>query len=114
MKLALTLPGMQRPIDTNVPVPTGGLFTKGTEIISVLLTLFVLISIFTTLYFIVVAGFNLITSRGHKENIKNNRDAIMYATLGLFLIFISFFAVNVIGSVLGINFFCFLFGQSCH
>jgi len=112
--LTLTLPGMKTPIDANVPVPTGGLFDTGQRTIYTFIIFFILVSVFAALYFILIAGFGLIVSRGHKENVKNNREALIYAVAGLCLVFISFLVINMLGAAVGINFFCFLFKLSCN
>ena len=64
----------------------------------VIVIFLVLAAIFVALYYILIAGLILITSRGHKENIKNNREALVYAVLGLFFIFMSFFFINLLGN----------------
>jgi len=110
MKIALTLPGYGQ-IDSGLPtgVPTGGLFDTGANIIKTLLVTAVIILAFTAVYFIIAAAISLIVSRGYKDRIKNNREAIMHATLGLFLIFFSFLLINVIGSAFGIDFISWIF-----
>ena len=121
MKIALTIPGpngapMQ--IGSGVPVPTGGLFDAtgnagiGIVIIRTFVSLIVLISIFAALYFILIGGLNMITSRGHKESIKNNREAIIYAILGLFFVFLSFVIMQALGAFVGVDLFSFLIGNS--
>jgi hypothetical protein len=102
MKIALKIPFYGQ-IDTGVPVPTGGLSTTGANVVRLIVIFLVLAAIFVALYYILIAGLNLITSRGHKENIKNNRDALVFAILGLFLIFLSFFFINFLGTFVGYN-----------
>jgi predicted small integral membrane protein len=69
----------------------------------------VFVAIFLALYYILIGGLNMITSRGHKESIASNRDAIYYAILGLVFVFLSFFIMNVLGKVYGLDLFSFLF-----
>ena len=118
MKIALTLPGMKgTPMDSGLPVgvPTGGLFDTtgnpgiGIVIIRTFIIFILLVAVFMALYYIVIGGLNLITSRGHKESIANNRNAIYHAILGLFFVFLSFFIMNVLGKVFGYDLFSFLF-----
>jgi len=96
-------------------LPTGilteGLFTSGIKIIWALVTLFVIICVLAAIYYIFIGGLNLITSRGHKENIANNRDAITYAVLGLFFVFLCFIIIEIFGSILGVNLLSFITGS---
>jgi phage shock protein PspC (stress-responsive transcriptional regulator) len=112
MKIALTIPGYGQ-VDSGAPggVPTGGLFGTGANIVRVIVIFLVLAAIFVALYYILIAGLNLITSRGHKENIKNNREALVYAVLGLFFIFMSFFFINLLGNFAGFNLISIFFSR---
>jgi predicted small integral membrane protein len=101
---------MSPPTPPSLPtgILTGGLFTSGIKIIWALITLFVIICVLAAIYYILIGGINLITSRGHKENIANNRDAIIYALIGIFLVFLCFVIIEIFGSILGVNLLSFL------
>ncbi len=118
MKIALTIPGtngVPTKIDSGLPVPTGGLFDcgqrvcTGRDIIHVLVELILIIAIFLALYFIGRGGLDMITSGGEKEKLKSGRERVVYAAIGLMVIFISFAMINVVGAFFGFNLLPFLF-----
>ncbi len=53
------------------------------------------------LAFMIYAGFKMITSGGDPKKIDDARKTLVYAILGLVIIFISFFIVNVIAYLTG-------------
>lgn len=118
MKISLTIPGTggtPMKIDSGLPVPTGGLFDCGPRIctaidaIHVFINLILVISIFVALYFIGYGAVDMITSEGEKEKMKRGRQRVIYAGLGLIVIFLSFTAINLIGAFFGFNLLPFLF-----
>jgi hypothetical protein len=118
MILALKIPGMDQPIDSNLPsgVPTGGFnfdlngnaSGTGVNIISAFLILIVVLSVIYTLWNIWLGGWQLILSRGVKEKIKNGRNRILNALLGLIFLFLSFLVIGIINALFGIDMFPFL------
>lgn len=96
-ELALTLPGGEQVTSTGVPNVTISpviQFALGTVfVIAVLLALFLL----------VFGGISFIASGGEKEKIVKARLRITYAIVGLIIIFLSFFIVNLIGYFFGVN-----------
>ncbi len=112
MKIALTIPGTNGTpikIDSGLPVPTGGLFDTGQDAIRVFIELTLVIAIFVALYFIATGGLDMITSEGEKEKLKRGREKVIYAVMGLIVIFLSFTAINVISAFFGFNLLPFLF-----
>lgn len=108
--LSLTIPGLKgTPIDvpTGLPVgtPTGGLFDKGQNIIGVGINLAIVMAIILSVFYFVWGGLSIVLSRGDKEKMQKARARITYSIVGLFVIFLSFLLVNIIGGVLGISFF---------
>ena len=113
MKIALTIPGTGGTpikIDSDLPqgVPTGGLI-KGNEIIGVLIEIILIGAILFALFTIFRSGISMITSGGQKEKFQMERERIRYAIIGLVVVFMSFFLVNLFGSVFGITFPLFNF-----
>lgn len=109
--LSLTIPGTNGTpvqIDSGLPVPTGGLFDTGTDAIRVFINLTLIIAILAALYLIGYGGLDMITSEGEKEKRKRGRDKVMYAVLGLIVIFLSFTAFNIISSFFGFDLLCLL------
>ena len=114
MKRTLTLPGMKgTPIDTNLPagVPTGGLDT-GQRILQTGFVLIVTLAIVSSIWFLYKGGWDIITSKGHKEKIKSGRESIIYAILGLIFLFLSFFILNVAHMLFNYDFLCFVFSPN--
>lgn len=109
--LSLTLPGMDKPIDSSLPagVPTGGLSTTGQSIISVSIVFIVTLAILLALWSIAKGGMDIIQSRGAKEKFFAGRDRVLFAIFGLIMIFLSFFMTKVISAFFGFDLFCVVF-----
>ena len=103
MKLSLTFPGITGQITPPAGVPTGGLSTSGVNIIGVLVTMFFLISLLYAAWILVVGGFNWIMSQGDKQKLQKTHSQILYAILGIVIMLLAFFVVNVIGHIAGVN-----------
>jgi hypothetical protein len=119
MELALKIPGIENSIDSNLPsgIPTGGLFSDsagtavggtGVNAISAFIILAVILAILFTLWNIWRGGWDMIMSRGLKEKVKSGRDRITNALLGLIFLFLSFFAISILNTLLGTDMFPFL------
>jgi hypothetical protein len=111
MKIAdLTIPGITGPIDSGLPTgtPTGGI-TTGQNAIQAFLNLTLVIAILLSLYFIIKGGFDIITSQGDKEKMKNGRGRVIFALLGLIFIFTSFLIIRILGTVVNVDFLCIIF-----
>jgi small-conductance mechanosensitive channel len=98
MKIALSVPQYGQ-IDSNLPVPT----TTGQNVIWTLINVLLVVAVLLTVWFILMGGWNIITSEGKKEKMENGRKQVMYALMGLILVFLSFLFINVIGAFFGIN-----------
>ncbi len=106
--LTLSIPGSNGTsvkIDSGLPsgVPTGGLSGTGQSVIVVAIELFVLGAILLSLYYIIRGGINMMTSGGDKEKFAKGRERVRYAIIGLVVIFLSIFLVNLIGNFFGVN-----------
>ncbi len=107
-KLTLSIPwqGGQMKVDEGLPqgVPHGGLSTNtGQNIFMTLIELLIVIAILFALLLIVRGGINMMTSGGDKQRFTAGRERIRYAILGLVIIFLSFFLVNILGTFFGID-----------
>jgi len=104
--ISLSIPGPGgQPIEVSGvgKMPQGGVDTLP-NIIHVGLDLLLLAAIFLSLFFLVWGGFNWLMSEGEKQRINNARQKIIYAVLGLIVVFASFLIINVIyGFFLGNN-----------
>jgi hypothetical protein len=96
--LALQIPG---PNGANYPVigsggiPQGGASTLQ-GIIGVVLSTLVLFTVILCLLYLAWGGFNWITSEGEKTRIESARQKVIYAILGLIVVFFSFVTINLI------------------
>ena len=111
-KLALSIPGSGgTPIQLEPPVgvPSGGLFDKagkagtGINVIGVAIELLIVGAVLLSLYYIIRGGINMMTSGGDKEKFQRGRERVRYAIIGLIIIFMSFFLVNLIGAFFGVD-----------
>lgn len=102
--LSLSIPGFGK-IDSGLPtgVPTGGLFGTGQNALWVGIELFLLGAVLLSLYQIIRGGMNITSSGGDKQKFQNGRERLRYGIIGLIVIFMSFFLVNLIGKLFGIN-----------
>lgn len=101
--LALTLNGT--PITAPSGIPTGGLYGDGGKIIGFILTLLIIVAVLLSFAFIIWGGINRITSQGDKTKLEDSRKQIVFAIIGLVIVFVSFFIIQLVGGSLGIDFF---------
>ena len=110
--LSLSIPGYG-PIDTPPGIPTGG-FENGPlgtgpstaeNIIQTAISAIVIFIIILVLVYLIWGGFDWMLSHGDKAKIEAARLKILYAIVGLFVVFFSIFIVNLVGYFLGIDFF---------
>lgn len=98
MKITLSIPGYGTVDPGTVPTASAN------KIVWTFIDLILIIAVLLSAYYILKGGWDIITSEGRKEQINNARKEIVFAVLGLLLIFLSFLFINTIGSSLGINF----------
>lgn len=58
-----------------------------------------------TLFFLIWGGIQWITSGGSKEKVQAAQKKIVYASIGLIVVLVSFMIINIVGSLFGVNFF---------
>lgn len=100
--LALTVNGT--PIVAPENIPTGSLGNGGGNIIAFGLTIFLVVVVLLSLGFIMYGGFNWIMSQGDKTKLESARRTILYAIIGLVIAFFSFFIIQLVGGMLGVNY----------
>lgn len=96
-ELALTLPGGEQISTKGVPN------VDISPIIQLALGTIFVLAVVLALFLLVYGGISFITSGGEKEKIVKARLRITYAIVGLIIIFLSFFIVNLIGYFFGVN-----------
>src|SRR5579871_2314527 len=57
----------------------------------------------TALFFIIFSGIKFITSGGDPKIAEGARHTLTYAIIGLLLILLSFFIINVLGTITGVG-----------
>lgn len=72
-------------------------------IISLFLGLLILAAIILSLLYLIWGGFDWITSEGNKQKLDQARQKIVFAIIGLIVVFLAFFVVNVISSFFGVK-----------
>ena len=97
-KLSLTLPGGET-IQAPGGVPNVGI----NPILQFTVTTLFVFAIVLTLFFLILGGISFITSGGDKQKVVSARLRLTYAVVGLIIIFLSFFIVNIIGGFFGVN-----------
>lgn len=88
-----------------------GLPQPGTEntILSNALALFITAGIIITIIFVVLGGIKWVMSGGDKQKVAAARAQLTWAIIGLVLILLSFFIINIFNYVFGVNLLNFKF-----
>lgn len=73
------------------------------SIIGLVLSLLILAAIILSLLFLIWGGFDWITSGGDKQKLQSARHKIVFAIVGLVIVFLAFFVVNVVSNLFGIK-----------
>lgn len=105
--LSLSIPGYGK-IDSDLPVPTGGLFTTGMDLIQVLVVLVMTLAILVSLWFMIKGGIDMIQSQGKKEKLNSGRERVVYATFGLIILFLTITVVSIISAAFDFDLLPFL------
>ena len=73
------------------------------SVLSVIVSIFFLVAVVYFMWHIVFAGYHLIASEGDPKRWESSKNEIVYATVGLFVVFSIFAILKFIGQVLGIS-----------
>ncbi len=103
-KLALSVPGSGE-LQAPGVVPQGGLQDGGAGATALAngLTIFLIAAAVLCLFFLLFGGIKWIMSDGDKSKIDSARKTIIFAIVGLLLAFLSFFIINVVGGLFGVE-----------
>ena len=80
-------------------------FTDFGVLISTVVGAFIIFTALASFIFLILGGFQYITSAGDKVHIQTARDRITYAVLGLIVVAVAGALFSVLGAVFGINIF---------
>jgi membrane protease YdiL (CAAX protease family) len=98
--IALTIAGQE--INAPAGIPTGGFdSTFGNTVLSNLLQIGLTLAAILVLIYLSWAGIQWITSGGDKQKVANARNRITYAIIGLVVIALAIFIVNLVLYFLG-------------
>lgn len=75
----------------------------GSNIIKFGITALLILALFLSLFFLIWGGISWTMSGGDKAGVEAARQKIIYAIIGLVLVFLSFFIVSVIGKIFGVT-----------
>lgn len=67
------------------------------------ITALVTIAGIVAIFFIIYSGFKLITSGGDPKQVETAKNSLVYAILGLFVVFLSFAIINIISHATNVN-----------
>lgn len=102
--LALTLPNGKTIGSGGSQIPTGGMDVVK-KVASSSIAIFLIVGVVTCLVFIVLGGIQWTSSEGDKSKVTAARSKIIYAILGLIIMFLAFFIMSIIGGTFGVKFF---------
>ena len=100
-ELALSIGGT--PIPAPSGIPTGGLFSTGQDLFKALAGLLFIIAIVLGLIFLILGGIRWIVSGGDPKGVEAARKQLTYAVIGLVIVFLAFFIVNLIAGFFGVT-----------
>lgn len=96
--LSLKFPGYT--ITAPTGLPNGGI-PENVILIRNILTILLIIGVFLALSFLIYGSILLIMSEGDKTKVQNGRNHILYAIIGLIVMFLSFTIINFVGYLFG-------------
>lgn len=86
-----------------VGAPKNAVKTNFSSAAGILITLLIIIAIVLSLLFIIWGGIDWITSGGDKQKLQSARHKIVFALVGLVIVFVSFFIINAVYYFLGLG-----------
>jgi hypothetical protein len=73
------------------------------KILSTAISLLFFASFVIALAFLILGGFNWLTSGGDKQKLANARQHVLFAIIGLVIVFVATLVIRILGSFLGTN-----------
>ncbi len=97
--LSVNIPGYG---DINPPANTVQVFNYQ-DVIKTAVSIFLTVGVIAALIVFMFGGILWITSEGDKQKIAKARNALMYAAIGLTIMFLSFGIIIILGDIFGVN-----------
>ena len=106
--LALSIGGNQLTLPSQINTLVGNVSNLGGSnslqgIISFVLSLLLTVSVLLAFFFILFGGVRWIMSQGDKKQLENAQKTILYAIIGLVVVLLSFFIINLIGFAFNVS-----------
>ena len=99
--LSLSVPGYNIPVPTDIRGISPGSY--GQNLLQVGLNLLFIAAFILALLFLLFGGIQWIISGGDKTKIEKARNTLTYAIVGLILVLLALFIINLIGGLFGTN-----------
>lgn len=75
------------------------------QVIGFIVTIFFVVSVLIALFFLIWGGLKWITSGGDKAGVETARNQIIAAIIGLIIVFLAFFILNLVLGLFGLSLF---------
>lgn len=102
--LALSIGGTPVPAPGQITTVNSYTTSYGSNLVRLGVELLLLVAVFLCVGFVLLGGFKWLTSEGDKKNLESARDTIIWAVVGLLLVFLAFLIINVLGGFFHISF----------
>lgn len=99
--LSLSIGGTTIPMPTQIQ-PIADLSNPLERIIQVALTWLLIFGVIFALFSIIFSGAQWIMSEGDKQKVQNARNRLMYSIIGLIVVLLALFIINVVKGLFGI------------
>lgn len=95
--LALTINGTPIPVPSGVSNLNANVGALGVTLFSNILTILYIVASLLCLFYIIYGGISWVMSQGDKKAIEGARNTIIYAVIGLGVVFLSIVVIRLLG-----------------
>ena len=89
--------------DVSITKPSQGVTAAPNQVLTNAITIIFIIAGLAVLFMLIYGAFQWIISGGEKEKVEEARKRIMAAIVGIIILALAFFIINVLGNILNIN-----------
>src|SRR3989338_10606446 len=101
--IAIKFGGTEIKLKKSIETITNTAGDFGSNILQWFIALGLTIGVFLAVFMIIWSGIQWITSEGDKTKLQAAKTRLTYSIIGLLVIFLSFFIVNIIGTIFGVK-----------
>ena len=101
--IALTVGNTPFPVPTDIKHVLDKAGNFGENIFSLGITLMIITAIIIAIFFLIWSGIQWITSEGDKQKLQAARNRLTYSIIGLVIVLVAFFIVNIMGTLFGVK-----------